>query len=102
MSVDPDDYTYSIETDYKSLGTHKTLQWTTEPPKVEGWYWFRGHHWLLDNLNTELSYVSVMNGVISFSPLINGPEWDHEYDIRNVTHWLGPLPIPEPPEVPNG
>lgn len=74
------------------------FQWTTEPPTQEGWYWFRASGFMQSGMFTELSYVSVMNGVVSFKPLIDGYEWDHEYEVEDVTHWLGPLPVPAPPK----
>jgi hypothetical protein len=74
-------------------------EWTTEPPEESGLYWFRASNWKSDDKPvTEQSYISVINGVVSFRPLIDGYEWEHEYEVKDVTHWLGPLPVPEPPK----
>lgn len=82
-----DDYEYNIETDYKGVRHFSILRWTTEPPTVEGWYW------ALDVYQKGINkIVYVTQGtVFEVGNLI--PQ-----KIGNYHHWLGPLPIPEPPK----
>lgn len=88
--VNPDDYTYIVETDYKSLREYKTLQWQTEPPTQSGLYWAH----LIDKNEPawagkeDVIFVAVIDGK-AFYALKEGLE---------VTHTLGPLPVPEPPK----
>jgi hypothetical protein len=67
------------------------LQWTTTPPTEEGWYWVRnvkGKIWCEE--------VFKKDGVMCW--------WSEDENTFNsiildyITHWLGPLPIPEPPQ----
>jgi hypothetical protein len=75
----------------------KTLTWTTETPTVEGWYWFRVKSGTSESSITELSYIEIRGGRACFAPLVNGYEFDDDYEMSDITHWLGPIPAPEPP-----
>jgi hypothetical protein len=55
--------------------------WTTEPPKEAGWYW-----------------VNFRVGTANFQLIEKYPLDGKEQNIHLATHWLGPLPVPEPPE----
>ena len=60
------------------------LEWTTEPPTEGGWYWIRYP-------DGEIACVEVFYS-------LGNMETDSDYVLDTVTHWLGPLPVPEPPE----
>jgi hypothetical protein len=70
------DYRYEIE--HGIGGEWVILEWTTNPPTQEGWYW-----------------VCVEDGHISATFIHNGA--DPKLMGDNV-YWLGPLPVPEPPK----
>lgn len=64
--------------------------WTTDAPKGVGWYW---------------RYIG--EGIVSMAQITADADGFLyvvvdciEYDIEHFTysHWLGPLPVPEPPE----
>jgi hypothetical protein len=69
------------------------IEWTTTPPTEPGWYWVRSeskykHTWIVE--------VSIKNGVAHMYSEMDSedyPVWD-----GFATHWLGPLPPPEPPK----
>lgn len=66
------------------------LQWTTEAPTQEGWYWA-----ILDGRRVivEAFYMTVDKlGHLQFRTGWNS------IDESNVTHWIGPIPYPEKPE----
>lgn len=65
------------------------LEWTAEPPTQEGWYWASpGIH----RVDCEIVWViRQSNGEL----VISGDEWNEPLDV--IKHWLGPLPVPEPP-----
>jgi len=74
-----DEYSYSIETDYKSSRNHVMLQWTDKEPTERGWY------------------QAVVDGDAEFIFII-GPgrfmsiHGDHSR-VRHPTRWLGPIPL---------
>ena len=59
-------------------------EWTTETPTVEGWYWAR------HEVTKEIVMTQVCQITSDYWTTENGPIWQ-------FTHWLGPLPVPEPP-----
>lgn len=63
--------------------------WTTTPPTKEGLYWAKTKHGIR-SFDIESSY----NGKLYYSDWLL-QEAIGRYDI---THWLGPLPVPELPE----
>lgn len=77
---------YKVETQGKQNGGAWSLRWTTEAPKELG------------------LYFALLNGVVmvvDFSPADRRVEFigsDEGEPVRDITHWLGPLPIPEPPK----
>lgn len=68
------------------------LQWTTEPPKQRGLYRAidtKGIGWWVhvsqEPYREDVFYVSRFG-------------YGHNVSLDNFTHWLGPLPMPEPPK----
>lgn len=74
--------------DWMKEGERNDKQWTTEPPKQEGQYW---------------CYFPKAHEPLFCLPILldaNGNPWvdsDDRWQLQKVTHWLGPLPAPEPP-----
>lgn len=59
-------------------------EWTTTPPAVAGWYWVNKLRVLDQTYWISIKWCA---------------HWNNEKDDDIVvTHWLGPLPIPEPPK----
>jgi hypothetical protein len=83
-------WAYTVDLGYDG-STAETFSWTTELPTVEGWYWVRnikGVIWCEE--------VFVKDGVSCWMH-----DEDAEYNpikLDYFTHWLGPIPPPEPPE----
>lgn len=61
------------------------MQWTTEKPTKEGWYW------TYDGEFTILALVDNYWGYLSAHVEAN------TIDLDKFTHWMGPLLEPEPP-----
>jgi hypothetical protein len=78
---------YGVDLDIKDLLYGR---WTTEPPTQEGWYWA-----LVDRKNPTPSIVHVVSAFSHGKLFIEiGRE---EEPLDWYSHWLGPLPVPEPP-----
>lgn len=79
-------YDIEVNTGYGAGGSFTVLEWTTEPPTQEGWYW---------------AHESIVNAIV----IVRVTE---DLRVRDVfvrsralgeyTHWLGPLPLPEMPK----
>lgn len=67
------------------------MKWTTTPPTVEGWYWV-----IQDRVNPSPEIVKV-SGAFAHGKLY-AEMGNSEYSLELFTHWLGPLPVPEPPK----
>jgi hypothetical protein len=67
----------------------KALEWTTNPPTEDGWYWcyFAGAHEPLHCLPILLDQ--------NREPWVDSED---NWQLQRITHWLGPLPIPDPPK----
>lgn len=65
-----------------------SLEWTTTPPTVEGWYWVKEK-----GNGFTMAFVKYKRG--HFEIWIDG---EYRNDYEEYTHWLGPLPEPEPPQ----
>jgi hypothetical protein len=61
----------------------EVMEWTTEPPTVEGWYWVKRH--------SEIDLIFFQDGTVTSSVYDNARALDY-------SHWLGPLPEPELPK----
>ena len=75
--------------DYDFMG----LQWTTEPPTREGWYWAINK----DDREIWLYRVFRADHGGNDKPL---EAWVDQYEsmrLSDFSHWLGPLPVPAPP-----
>lgn len=83
--------------------TFKSWIWTTEPPTQEGWYWVYSE--------PEIAYGVNRDKLVKQEPetrlyYFNGHIWqfspdDYEYTPMHepfFKYWLGPLPLPEPPQ----
>ncbi len=63
------------------------LEWTTEPPKEVGWYWAERK-----DRQREIIFIDPWNK----SAYRVG---QNAYVLKSeFTHWLGPIPEPEPPQ----
>ena len=68
------------------------FEWKTEPPTQEGWYWAKTENG---------TYLFNLENNIGADPLYfesTGMYWQEGMDTYKITHWLGPLPVPEPPK----
>ena len=83
--------TYAIDND--DIAHQVFLEWSTTPPTVPGWYWAKLNDESYNNGNEKIQVVLVNKGGLVLMV---------EDDSPNITlafsHWLGPLPIPEPPK----
>jgi hypothetical protein len=74
------------------------LKWTTDPPTEEGWYWvYTVPEWETVPVVACVK-VCIMNDVVSFDIPAGGYESEDYIHAHATTHWLGPLPPPEPPQ----
>lgn len=73
-------------------------QWTTTPPTVPGWYWAYDTGPNSEDLNPFLQVVHVdyVDDKLVFDAI---GLFDSHEALDWFTHWLGPLPEPEPPSV---
>lgn len=68
-------------------------EWTTDLPQENGWYWVNAN---VGPCSVKfILLVSVIDGLPY--GLADGKTPSRE-NIEYITHWLGPLPIPENPE----
>lgn len=73
----------------------KTPDWTTEPPTEPGWYWATPRMvegW--EDISPQIAEV-YKNLSDRLKVLFDGND---DFDLADFTHWLGPLPLPEPPK----
>jgi hypothetical protein len=67
------------------------LKWETAPPTQEGWYWAIPQSGVFRNAwNTLVVYVYEEPDTHCLMVLEDTP-------LVDFSHWLGPLPAPEPP-----
>lgn len=83
------DYIVDGKPDFYSTGM-KYFEWTTTPPTVEGWYWVKPRY--LDD-SIEPYIVEAKQG----KAYVTGDDQPDDFDM--FSHWLGPLPVPEPPQI---
>jgi hypothetical protein len=67
-------------------------KWTTEPPTVEGLYR------VVCKDSSCLGSAGDAAWVEFAGDIVWGPGSDVPDDVGNYSHWLGPIPAPEPPE----
>lgn len=84
--------------DYKDKKTLSFIaEWKTEPPTQQGVYWVYARAWDGDMV-LDITSVAIMNGIVSIYFPVGGAEAEPDFKAKDVTHWMGPLPIPELPE----
>ncbi len=76
------------------LDVETVFKWTTEPPTAEGWYWARRVFTEGNEKQKEIQLYYFNGSIWLFSP----DDYEYTPNSENFTHWLGPLPIPEPPQ----
>jgi len=76
------------------LETIATMSWTTEPPTEPGLYWYTYKHKGTWAEPTE-KRISLFRGELCEEVCTND---GGDYEEISGGCWLGPLPIPEPPE----
>lgn len=68
------------------------LDWTTEPPTQEGWYWVRWTARHRDVIIVQVLQSAEGEGLVAW---VGGA--DKPFALSYFHPWLGPLPEPEPP-----
>jgi len=71
--------------------------WVTEPPTKPGWYWIYAIPEYENKPEIYFVDVFIHEGEPHFSFPIDGYEYDIHISPHRTTHWLGPIPEPEPP-----
>ena len=65
------------------------MEWTTEKPTQEGWYWTWDGY---TRFMVEITIPDPRKPLV-FVAMLDG----EEYGMSAITHFIGPLPEPEPP-----
>lgn len=70
--------------------TARIDNWSTDPPTEDGWYWA---------YDDERNWLDMVYCLVPASGDDIYQIWrdGYSYDLSDFTHWLGPLPLPEPP-----
>lgn len=77
------------------------LQWTTKPPTQEGSYWARLRH--INEIQVVLVFIGVHNlDEVTFITFSGFGGKTVERHVDEVSHWLGPLPVPALPNRKKG
>ena len=68
----------------------RAMTWTTEQPKVPGWYWFKGEYgiriaWIKHDSRKMNELYAVIGGVGNWMSTLHG-------------QWAGPIPEPQEPK----
>lgn len=68
----------------------RALEWTSDPPKVPGWYWFKDEYgiriaWIKHDSRKMNELYAVIGGVGNWMSILHG-------------QWAGPIPEPRPRE----
>ena len=82
-------YEINVNAGYGIGGGFYNFAWTTEAPTQEGWYW-------VVNGNKEIEIVKVYKLDNSLHAWTVTSERD--FDLKEFSMWLGPIPPPEMPE----
>jgi hypothetical protein len=83
----PGNHSVTINTAFESF-VLSGLGWTTTPPTVEGWYWVYS--------DGEINLVNVFRNYDAW--IVRRDDRTAWIEMLNTAHWLGPLPLPEPPK----
>jgi hypothetical protein len=78
------------ELKYKLSYSYVALEWTTALPTEEGWYWA-----IHEDEGCVVANVVKGEGSVDFMARL--PGIDMLFVLIGFTHWLGPLPVPVPP-----
>jgi hypothetical protein len=88
----PGNHSVTINTAFESF-VLSGLGWTTTPPTEPGWYWVK-----CDTGAVSVYLVNLANSVMGLYFESLGESWEYIMEDWKITHWLGPLPPPEPPK----
>jgi hypothetical protein len=69
------------------------MEWTTEQPTKEGWYWAFG---ILKDWGGEREVLLVVNVIPYNAPPYVQVDLEN-WSIKEFTHWMGPLTTPPLP-----
>lgn len=79
------------------------LEWTTEPPTVEGWYWAKPKDVTYNEYGDDIYRIwndhgkSIQIVYVNDGLLVTVVDHDDFYVVGDFSHWLGPLSEPESP-----
>jgi hypothetical protein len=76
-----------IETGWRGPFESTDLEWTTEPPTQEGWYWAKDKSF---NDPPSVVYVSIREGI----EYVTSADWKEAKSFERFRAWMGPLPVP--------
>lgn len=65
------------------------MEWTDETPTQLGWYW------VWDGETIDMAEVAYWSFDDHYSIMIGDIQWD----LNDFTHFIGPIPQPEPPTI---
>lgn len=80
------------------------MEWTTEAPKVAGWYWAKPKSAVYNEYNHDIYHIwnehdkNIQIVYVDDGRLVTIVDHDSFYVVGDFSHWLGPLPVPEPPK----
>ena len=79
---------------HEFLGECMGRNWTTDFPTIEGHYWVNTKYQenFTEKTKVVMCYLN-SEGVFQYAP----DDYEFFPDEKNFTHFLGPLPAPEPP-----
>ena len=73
------------------------MEWTKTPPTKRGQYWAMVKRWFDSAPFVDCIGIGTAGNVIFIDWGVNGPEYDEPFELKDITHWYGPLTPPEPP-----
>lgn len=82
------------------LRGERPMQWTKEPPKDPNFYWA----WSSGDGDPTLGELYLASMVLIGRVIPDRPTWyfrtieGEEYEATAFDYWLGPIPVPAPPE----
>ena len=84
---------YKVSESGDVIFDHLDFKWKTAPPTKPGWYWARDKETFLQIVRVFLADHGNAGNRLEV--------WLDTYEseeLSDYTHWLGPLPVPEPPD----
>jgi hypothetical protein len=76
--------------DWMVEGDWNDKRWTTKTPTQEGWYWVYVYNRI--ELVKFIEHLGIDWNVYADDGVLAIP-----FVVTDISHWLGPLPMPEPP-----